>query len=123
MDTEDSQQAISSDVERRLTLEQQMEFLQETIESQKLYLDYQEQRLHELEQELRDTHYELDLINQELQQMYYERWTASSLKPLTFAQSKELAQTLLASDKSATNVAAQLLSAIYGTPVASSELE
>ncbi|HEY9601911.1 MAG TPA: hypothetical protein V6C85_09895, partial [Allocoleopsis sp.] len=102
---------------------EQIEFLQETIESQKLYLEHQAQQLHELGQELRDTDYQLDLMNQELQQMYYEYWTASSLKPLTLAQSKELAQILLASGESATHVVAQLLSAIYGAPVESSELE
>jgi hypothetical protein len=123
MNREYPEQAISSDAERALALQEQREFLQETIESQKLYLDYQQQQLNELGKELRDTDYELELMNQELQQMYYEYWSASSLKPLTLVQSKELAQTLLASDKSAINVVAQLLSAIYGTPIEACELE
>jgi|SRR5919199_2990852 hypothetical protein len=123
METDRSEQAISTDAERALALQEQMEILQEMVESQKLYLEVHEQQLLELKEQLRYANQEIECMNQELQDMYYQSPTAFSSKCLTLDEAKKLALIILASEKPTQDSLAQLLSAIYGSTVELWELE
>jgi septal ring factor EnvC (AmiA/AmiB activator) len=98
-----------------LDFREEVEFMSEQIQSQKLYLKYLEQQLQQLQEELSDTNQEMEYINSELCSIF------SSL-PMTLDQAKESAKTILASQKPTRESLAQLLSAIYGSIVEPWEL-
>jgi chromosome segregation ATPase len=123
MDPERSEQAISTDAERALALQEQIEILQEMLKSQNLYLEYKDQQLLELKKELRDAKEEIDWMNQEVHNMYQRSPTLFNCECLPRDMAIELAKIILANEQPTQDSLAQLLSAIYGCTVESWELE
>jgi hypothetical protein len=123
MEIEHSQQEIPTDAQTALALQEQIEILQEMVENQNRYLDYLQQQLLVLTQELTDANQQMEYFNQEIQDMYSQGCAALNSKNLTLDGAKEIAKTILASEKSTIDSLALLLSEIYGSPVESWELE
>lgn len=107
--------SISIDAEKLLNNWEEIELLREQVESLKLELFEQNQQLQETEKELRYT-------NQELRDANYELCTAVNLKYLTLNEAKQLAIVFLRCEKSTRECLADLLSAIYGSPIEAWEL-
>lgn len=97
--------------------EDEVEILREQVERQKQQLRYALQLTEEYRQELELTEHELMLVQQELSTLLM-----SSVK-LELDEAKELAKTILKSNKSASESLAELLSVIYGCEVKPEELE
>lgn len=109
-------QAISIDAKKLLDNWEEIELLREQVESLKLELSEQTQQLQETEEELKYT-------NQELRDANYELCEAVNLKPLNLNEAKQLATALLRYEKPTRECLAELLSAIYGSPIEAWELD
>ncbi len=97
--------------------EDEVEILREQVESQKQQLRYALQLTEEYRQELELTEHELMLVQRELCTLLM-----SSVK-LELDEAKELAKTILKSNKSTSESLAELLSVIYGSQVKPEEFE
>jgi hypothetical protein len=93
----------------------EIEWLQERVNSLQAYLCYQSQELDELKQELHAVNRSQELMNCEIQQMI-----ATEL--LTFDQAKRVAAEILVESKPTREALARLLSAVYSKAVSPEDL-
>jgi hypothetical protein len=110
------QQAISSDAFRVLSLEQEMEILQEQVETLKRLLCYKEEQVQQLQQQLKDAEQDMDEMNQEFLNIFQSQH-------LTPEEAKDIARTLVASEQHTAQSFAQLLNQIFGSSIPDGELE
>jgi hypothetical protein len=110
------QDAISSDAFRVLSLEQEMEILQEQVESLKRVLCSKDELVQQLQQQLEDAQQDMDYINQELSSLFQSQ-------RLTLKEAKDIARTLVASQQPTAQSFAQLLNQIFGSSIPAWELE
>jgi hypothetical protein len=95
----------------------EIEWLQERVNSLQAYLCYQSQELNELKQELHAVNQSGELLNCEIQQM-----VGTEPLPLTFDQAKRIAAEILVESKLTRKALARLLSAIYDKTVSPEDL-
>ncbi|NMG09815.1 hypothetical protein [Brasilonema sp. UFV-L1] len=104
-------------------LREQVEFFRELVESQNVHLQYKQQQLEEVEQELDATNKDLCIaLMPEASYPFRGNLLLAGLAHLTLFEAKELAQTILKSEKSAHKSVAKLLTIIYGEEVKPEEL-
>jgi chromosome segregation ATPase len=115
-ESQKQEQLALTDAQRVLALQEELEVLQEQVESLKRELCEKDEQLQQQEEELK-------LTNQELYDMNDELCVVYQSKHFTLEEAKELAQTILAGKQPIGESLAQLLSAIYGSPVEAGELE
>lgn len=106
----------TTDDERLLVAENQIELLCEQIEFWRELVESLNLELHEKEQQLQAIEQELNYTNKEL-------CSALMLERVNLAEAKKLSKTILKNNKSASKSLADLLSAIYGSQVQPEELE
>ena len=105
-------------------LREQVEFLGELVESQKLYLQHKENQLQELEQELKMTNEELfTAVTLDASCPWRGNLRLKNLEHLTLFEAKELAKTILKSEKLKSEFVAELLTLIYSEKVKPEELQ
>ncbi|MEI2583358.1 hypothetical protein [Scytonema sp. PRP1] len=105
-------------------LREQVEFLRELVESQKLYLQHKENQLQELEQELKMTNEELfTALTLDASCPFRGNLRLKNLECLTLFEAKEVAKTILKSEKLKSESVAELLTVIYGEKVKPEELQ
>lgn len=97
------------DTKNLVKLEDETEILREQIESFKQILCHKNQKLHQTEQELRDTNNELS--------------AALNCAQLTLDEAKELAKNILSMEKPARDALAEFLSTFYHRSVKAEQLQ
>ena len=113
--TRELKESSDLDADEIQKLEDTVELLSEQIESLKQLLRCECEVTEVYRQELRDTERELRYTNSELQ-------TACMLETLGLDEAKEVASSIVKSNKSVGESLAKLLSAIYNSPVKTSDL-
>ena len=106
----------TTDDERLLVAENQIELLREQIEFWRKLVESLDLELHDKEQQLQATEQELNSTNKEL-------CSALMFERVNLAEAKEMSKTILKNNKSASKSLADLLSAIYDSHVQPEELE
>jgi uncharacterized coiled-coil DUF342 family protein len=106
-------------------LPEQVEFLRELVDSQNQRLQHKNQHLQELQQELKATNQELcvALLMPEVNFPCWSNLSLEGLAHLTLFEAKELAKTILKTQKCASESVAELLTIIYGEEVKPEELQ
>lgn len=109
------QERASLSVDEILEIEQTAEFLGEQVETLQQELQSERQLVEEYHQELLQTNYEMSVINRELQDK-------CKFKKLKLDEAKLLALNILSTQKSTSESLADLLSAIYRVSVTADQL-
>ncbi len=105
-------------------LREQVEFLRELVESQNLHLQHKHNQLQDLEQELKATNEELfTALSLDASCPWRGSLRLNFLAHPTLFEAKELAKTILKSEKLKSECVAALLTFIYGEKVKQEELQ
>ena len=105
-------------------LREQVEFLRELVESQKLHLQEKENQLQEVEEELKATNKDLHIaLWLDASCPFWGNLHLENLENLTLFEAKEVAKTILKSEKLKSESIAELLTLIYGKKVKPEELQ
>lgn len=113
----------TTDDERLLVAENQIELLHEQIELLHEQIEFWRKLVESLNLELHDKEQQLQAIEQELNYTNKELCSALMFERVNLAEAKELSKTILKNNKSASQSLADVLSAIYGSQVQPEELE
>ena len=104
----------TTDDERLLVAENQIELLHEQIELLHEQIEFWRKLVESLNLELHDKEQQLQAIEQELNYTNKELCSALMFERVNLAEAKELSKTILKNNKSASQSLADVLSAIYG---------